>query len=246
MLSGCRHGLLTAGPGPNTTLRTPRTEFVGTAQRGVQGGTLVMLSPAPLSIRARTAQQHREAPGAATASPAPIADTGTLRRKLVSGVLGAVAEDEKRVTVVLPSPMPSAQHNPRIRPLGPHNASAGAGLATAQEHALVKQECRTPRAKLAAAVLAARQAAASALTNGGMDGSRGTEQGAAGTSLMDVDAASDGAAGQATHSNKGGGLAAGPAGVNAQIKAEAAAAGGKAAKPPQHGGRTRTNKRRHA
>ncbi|GLC77673.1 hypothetical protein PLESTF_001971200 [Pleodorina starrii] len=145
-------------------MRTPLTGLLGTAQRGLPGGLNIMLSPAPLSARARAGQQHR-VPGAGAGAP-PLSAAGLARARATTGAAaGSVDPEQPRVTVILPSPMPNAQKNPAARPpLGPHNQS-GDPAAAAQPHPGKPPLHRTPPAALAAAVRAARDAAAAAVAD---------------------------------------------------------------------------------
>ncbi|GIL49185.1 hypothetical protein Vafri_5652 [Volvox africanus] len=235
--------------GATATMRTPRTGLPGTAQRmTLPGGISVMLSPAPLSTRAKMQQRIH---GATKAPQVPLAAVCVVRG--ISQVDGPLAANDHagRITVILPSPVPSAQRPP----LGPHNLSAGAGSSAEaaqppSEKPLLTTQ-RTPPVMLAAAVQAARQAAAAALTK---DENGENSGGSPGDDRMDVDTKLEvvrgkiarGAAGK-EHSEGGKGLRVSVK-VEKDIKAEAVGAVGPAKKKgdaTQRSVKSRSGKRRN-
>ncbi|GIL80353.1 hypothetical protein Vretifemale_9598 [Volvox reticuliferus] len=180
---------LQGAAGAAAAMRTPPTGMPGTAQRVIlPGGMNVMLSPAPLSIRAKKQQRT---PGAATALQVPRAAIGADRGiSQVAGSFAANSDPAERITVVLPSPLPSAQQVQAHRPpLGSHNLSASAGSSAAAVHPPGEKPSlptqRTPPAMLAAAVQAARQAAAAAFSND--ENGEASDGSPAGGDRMDVD-----------------------------------------------------------
>jgi hypothetical protein len=139
-------------------MRTPRTIVPGSAQRGLPGGLTVMLSPAPLSTRARVLQRQRVAGGGVA--------TACMQRARHPGAAGAAAECHDRINVVLPSPMPAAQQGTSARPLGLHNVRLDSAATEEQDPSRGKAPHRNPSVMLAEAVRAARRAAAEVVDEG--------------------------------------------------------------------------------